>query len=214
MKNQQKSFLNLSRSIAIAAFVFVIAISQNVVLGQHDHSKVGITKNGHSKMEPKKNEQSTAIPSIKVKHSLSVTAILDNYLTLKNALVENNSKNAASSGKKLFKSLRKFNLSSQAASKHKELQDILDDAKEHAEHIGNNSGKIDHQREHFEILGTDIKDMIVITGSDRTLYQIYCPMFNNKKGGKWLNESKEVKNPLFGSKMLKCGNIIKEITVK
>jgi hypothetical protein len=94
------------------------------------------------------------------------------------------------------------------------LKDILDDAKENAEHISENGDKIDHQREHFEILGTDIKDLIVITGADRTLYQIYCPMFNNNKGGKWLNESNIVKNPLFGSKMSKCGSVTQVITVK
>jgi hypothetical protein len=30
-----------------------------------------------------------------------------------------------------------------------EYIDIIDDAKEHAEHIGDNGGKIDHQREHL-----------------------------------------------------------------
>ncbi|MFT4674108.1 MAG: hypothetical protein ACI9R6_001009, partial [Saprospiraceae bacterium] len=33
--------------------------------------------------------------------------------------------------------------------------------------------------------------------------------FNNT-GGYWLSNSKEIRNPYFGSKMLKCGRIDKE----
>jgi hypothetical protein len=181
---------------------------------QVDHSKMDHSMKGMPEMKSKMDDKTAAPTSIVVAHSLTVTSILDNYLALKNALAEDNSKKAANSGKLLFDALGKFNLSSQPAAKQKELKDILDDAKENAEHISENGDKIDHQREHFEILGTDIKDLIVITGADRTLYQIYCPMFNNNKGGKWLNESNIVKNPLFGNKMSKCGSVTQVITVK
>ena len=181
---------------------------------QRDHLSMGNSGNSHSNMAPKMKEEARVIPSIKVNHSLSVTSILDNYLALKDALVDDNSKKAAISGKMLLDALGKFDLSSQLAPKQKELEDILDDAKENAEHISVSGGKIDHQRERFEILGTDLKDLIVILGSDRTLYQIHCPMYNNNKGGNWLNESKEVKNPLLGAKMSKCGSVIQEITIK
>jgi hypothetical protein len=181
---------------------------------QMDHSKMDHSMKGMNEMKPKMADKSAAPASIVVAHSLTVTSILDNYLALKNALAEDNSKKAASSGKLLFGALGKFNLTSQQAAKQKELKDILDDAKENAEHISENGDKIDHQREHFEMLGTDIKDLIIITGADRTLYQIFCPMFDNNKGGKWLSESNIVKNPLLGSKMSKCGSVTQVITVK
>ncbi len=186
-----------------------LALVSWVANAQMDHSMKGMDN-----MKPKMADKSTISPSIKIEHSLSVSAILDNYLALKNALVEDNAKNAANSGKMLFDALGKFNFSSQAASKQKDLKDIVDDAKENAEHISKSGGDVDHQREHFEILSTDIKDLIIITGADRNLYQIYCPMFDNKKGGKWLSESNEIKNPLLGSKMLKCGSVVQEISVK
>ena len=181
---------------------------------QHDHSNMGSSGNSQSKMEPKMKEQARVIPSLKVNHSLLVTSILDNYLALKDALVDDNSKKAASSGRMLFEALGKFDLSGQPESKQKELKDILDDAKENAEHISENGDKMDHQREHLEILGSDLKDLIGITGSDRTLYQLFCPMYNNNKGGKWLSTSDKIKNPFYGSKMLKCGRVLVEITVK
>lgn len=97
---------------------------------------------------------------------------------------------------------------------NKELAEIIEDASEHAEHISENSRDIGHQREHFEILSKDIRDLVIITGSDRTLYQAFCPMYNNNKGGLWLSISKEVQNPYFGSKMMKCGSVQQEILVK
>ena len=139
------------------------------------------------------------------------TAILDNYLELKNALVADDTEKAASIGKHLFKVLGEFDRSSVADSEKQEVDDIIEDAREHAEHIAGNSGKMEHQREHFEIISMDVKDLIVITGTDRKLYQTFCPMYNNNKGAIWLSETKEIKNPYFGSKMLTCGEVQEEI---
>jgi len=181
---------------------------------QHDHSSMGNSGSSHSSMTPKMKEEPRVIPSLTVKHSMSVTSILDNYLALKDALVDDNGKKAASSGKLLFDALGKFDLSGQPAPKQKELKDILDDAKENAEHISENADKIEHQREHFELLGGDLKDLIVITGADRNLYQLFCPMYNNNKGGKWLSASDKVKNPFYGDEKMKCGRVLVKIEVK
>ena len=42
---------------------------------------------------------------------------------------------------------------------------------------------------------------------DLKLYLAFCPMAFNNEGGYWLQDSKEIKNPYFGSKMLSCGEI-------
>jgi hypothetical protein len=70
---------------------------------------------------------------------------------------------------------------------------------------------MEHQREHFGILSKDVIDMIAITGTDKKLYQDFCPMYNNKKGAQWLSITEEIKNPYFGSKMMNCGEIQKQI---
>jgi len=181
---------------------------------QHDHSKMGHSTEGHSEMDLKMANKSMVQSTVKVERSKSATAIIDNYLALKDALVTDNSKKAASSGKMLFDAFVKFDISTQPKSQQKELDEIIEDASEHAEHISENSGNIEHQREHFETLSTDIKDLVVITGGDRNLYQIFCPMYNNNKGGSWLSASSEIKNPFLGSKMMKCGSVTQEIVVK
>ncbi|MGD9993687.1 MAG: DUF3347 domain-containing protein [Salinivirgaceae bacterium] len=175
---------------------------------QHDHSKMSHSENKNSEMM----DNSSLSSSIKVGFSRSVTSIVDNYLALKNALIEDNSKKAADSGKMLYQAIVNFNSPEQSESQKNEIKDILEDAKEHAEHISENRNDIGHQREHFEILSKDIKDLVLITGADRTLYQIFCPMYN--KGAIWLSESNEIRNPFFGSKMMKCGEVQQKITVK
>jgi len=181
---------------------------------QHEHAKMNHTENGRSKMQSNMADKSAVLSPVKVERSEAVTVIITNYLALKDALVVDNSGKAADYGKLLFDAFKKFDISTQSKAHQKELTDIIEDAGEHAEHISKNSGNIEHQREHFETLSTDLKDLIVITGSDRNLYQVYCPMYNNREGAAWLSSSEVIKNPYLGSKMVKCGNVTQEITVK
>lgn len=134
-------------------------------------------------------------------------AVLADYFVLKDALVGDDTKKAAEASTKLVASFKAFNIASYNKDEQKELADIIEDASEHAEHI--TKSPIDHQREHFKTLSKDIIDMIAITGTKNTLYQQFCPMY--EKGSNWLSTSNEVRNPYYGSKMLKCGKVQKEI---
>jgi hypothetical protein len=134
-------------------------------------------------------------------------AILADYFMLKDALVADDSKKAAQTGAALVLSLKAFNKLSYTADEQKELTDIIEDATEHAEHIA--KSPLGHQREHFKTLSKDILDLVAITGTKNTLYQQFCPMYD--KGSAWLSMSNEVRNPYYGSKMLKCGKVQKSI---
>ena len=83
--------------------------------------------------------------------------------------------------------------------------------KEHAKHISDNAGKIDHQREHFALISKDIIDLIEQAGTSKKLYQDFCPMANDGKGAIWISETKEIKNPFYGSQMLTCGSLKKTL---
>lgn len=146
-----------------------------------------------------------------IRKSDATSAVLDNYLTMKDALVADNSAQAATSGKAMVKAFASFDKSSLDAKQQSSYDEIVEDAREHAEHIGENSGKIDHQREHFDLLSKDMMDLVSVVGSDRTLYMDHCPMYNDNKGADWLSVSKEIKNPYYGGKMLKCGSMKNEI---
>ena len=142
--------------------------------------------------------------------NFSIEPIVKDYLVLKNALVADNDKAAANAGKQLFATLSKVDMKTIAANKHKEIMDIFENAKENAEHIGDNAGKIDHQREHLASLSKDVSDLIALFGTTQKLYQNYCPMYNDGKGAVWISEAKAIKNPYYGGKMLTCGSVKKE----
>ncbi len=141
----------------------------------------------------------------------TLTSILDSYLQLKNALVSDNSREAASAGQQMLGAFNDFDKSSLTESQKKPFLDIAEDAVEHAKHIVKNGNDIHHQREHFEIISNDINDLITLLGTDKQLYRDFCPMFNDGKGAIWLSETKEIRNPFLGSKSPACGVIQKEI---
>ena len=143
--------------------------------------------------------------------TFSTSEIISDYLKVKNALTKDDSKGAANSAKALYATFNKVNSGTIDSKLKKEYIEIADDAKEHAEHIGDNAGKIDHQREHFVMLSKDINDLIATFGTKQKLYQDFCPMANNGKGAIWISETKEIKNPFYGSQMLTCGSLKKTL---
>ncbi|WP_140487154.1 DUF3347 domain-containing protein [Flavobacterium sp. GSA192] len=140
----------------------------------------------------------------------SINEVVANYLKLKNNLVNDNSKEAANSGNALVTTIGKVDMNSISKEQMKDYMDIADDAKEHAEHIVSNGGDIAHQREHFVMLSKDVNDLIQLFGTNQKLYQDFCPMADDNKGAIWISETKEIKNPYFGSQMATCGSIKKE----
>lgn len=139
-----------------------------------------------------------------------IQQVMQGYLPLKNALTQDDSKKASDAAKNLFSVLNKIDISKTHVKNNSELRDILESASENAEHIGENTDDIVHQREHLLSLSNDITDLIGEVGiGGLKLYQDFCPMYNNGKGGTWISETKEIVNPYEGSKMLNCGSVKK-----
>ena len=141
----------------------------------------------------------------------SMKEMVTQYLQMKNALANDNGKEAASAGNAFVESMGKMDKNSLSGEKKKKWDNLSDDAKEMAEHIGKNGDKIEHQREHFDMLSTDMYDMVKTFGAGQTLYKDFCPMYNNNKGATWLSEIKEIKNPYMGKKQPTCGSLKEEI---
>ena len=217
---------NIFFSIIALATVLTIAVSCNQSSNKNsdqltkDSTAVSETQNLASATQ---NDTATTRASIdttakkseeqevkEVAQNFSTASIVKDYLALKNALVADNDKAAASAGKQLFSTLKNVDMKAIPATKHKQYMEIAENAKENAEHIGDNAGKIDHQREHLASLSKDVSDLIALFGTTKKLYQDYCPMYNDGKGAVWISEAKEIKNPYYGSQMLTCGSIKKE----
>jgi hypothetical protein len=144
-------------------------------------------------------------------NTFSIKVIISQYLQIKNGLANDNGRDAAGAGKAFVESIGKIDKTSLTAEKKKIWEDISDDAKEMAEHIGENPDKLEHQREHFELLSKDMYDLVKAFSSDQVLYKVFDPMYNNGEGAFWLSETKEIKNPYMGKAMSNSGSIQEEI---
>ncbi len=196
--------------------IFLIAISASTACTNQAKNE----EQGFNEMKTEQNdtdskmEKTQADSSITVPKSDAVSHILDTYLALKDALVSDQWDNAAEAGEKLMGNLDDFDINANANGKMQEVKNIIEDAKENAEHISENADKPEHLREHLELLSADIKDLVAITGSDRPLYEDFCPMYNDGEGAAWISATKEIQNPYYGTKMEKCGRVQTEIQVK
>jgi len=148
------------------------------------------------------------------KNAATTNDIVSSYLKLKNALTNDNAKDAASAANEITETIAKVDEALLTPEQKKIYDDAKDDIKEHSEHIGSNGSNIEHQREHFDLLSKDMIDLVKVSGSSQTLYRDFCPMYNDKKGAFWLSETKEIKNPYYGKKMLKCGEVKEDIKPK
>ncbi|MEO6731935.1 MAG: DUF3347 domain-containing protein [Ferruginibacter sp.] len=170
--------------------------------------------NSTAKEETKTSDTATTsapASNITNQQAPSVDEAVTAYLHLKNALTSDNGKEAAEAGKHLHEAMQKLDNASFADNQKKVYADVIEDIKEHAEHISTNGEKIAHQREHFDMLSKDMYDLVKSVKPSQTLYKDHCPMYNDKKGAIWLSEMKEIKNPYYGKEMLTCGKQQEEV---
>ena len=200
----------MKKSIYVLAFAMLFFTACKNDKKQVESNEIMETTNEHhndeNNMMDNSSEDATKVAT--TQNNSSTSEIIDSYLQIKNGLAEDNSKKAAEGGKMMLTAFSNFDMNKLSESQHEEYMEILEDAKEHAGHISDSP--IDHQREHFENLSTDLNDLITLVGTNKTLYVTFCPMYN-KKGATWLSETKTIKNPYFGSKMPTCGEVQKQI---
>ena len=122
----------------------------------------------------------------------------NNYLQLKDALVASKADAAKDAAMKL-----KTSLGSIKENNSDRYRDAMNEAAKIV-----SASTIEDIRKTFSSLSTEIATIVkggqLLKGM---LYLEYCPMANNNRGAYWLSNEKEIKNPYFGDKMLKCGSV-------
>ncbi len=200
-----KNLRILTVTLAIASVIFTTTSCKDNKKEQNnvseDHSEMNNdNSDGHHDEEKKEIAMSG-------NQDGNAESVLKDYFSLKDALVSDDNEKAKGLGTTLAKSFGNLDTSKYSDNQKTELKEIIEDATEHAEHISESD--IKHQREHFKILSKDITDMVAITGTATKLYEQFCPMYDG--GTAWLSTKEEVRNPYYGSQMLKCGKVQREI---
>lgn len=137
----------------------------------------------------------------------SIKEIVDHYLHIKNALADDNAREAAKGGKAMGNAIKKLDKSLLTADQKTAYDRNEEEMKEHAEHIAENADKISHQRSHFVMMSEVVYDLVRNFGAGRPLYHDHCPMARDNKGAMWISETKEIRNPYFGAEMPACGTV-------
>lgn len=152
---------------------------------------------GNSQSKSQETEEKAAT---KATNQEPAQKILSAYLNVKDALVETDGEAASESAGTLVAALNKME------------GELIDKIRFDAEHIAETK-EASHQRDHFNTLSDNIYQWVKANGTNEaTLYRQYCPMAFNNQGAFWLSSSKEILNPYFGDRMLRCGSVKETIT--
>jgi hypothetical protein len=132
-----------------------------------------------------------------------IGASLTSYYTLKDALVDSDAAKASVEADELAKTFDAVDATKMTAAQKTlwgKLEKLL---RLDAKHIKDNK-ETEHQREHFAKLSNNMYALVFKFKANETeAYLQYCPM----KKSSWLSNSKDVRNPYYGNKMLDCGSV-------
>lgn len=135
-----------------------------------------------------------------------VSAVYTAYFSLKDALISNNAKSAASAAKTLYEETNSVKMESLKGTQHTAWMKYFTELSYNAEHI-KGTPEIEHQREQFSKLSTAMYEVMKAINPGYPVYFDHCPMYNKGKGADWLSKEEKIKNPYYGSQMLTCGSV-------
>jgi len=133
------------------------------------------------------------------------------YLKWKDALTNDDFEEAQNMATNMKSVLDKINMSLFKGDAHNAWMDYQGKLSNSLEHVEHFSG-IEQLRKAFQTVSATMIEMTnTFTPLGETIYVQHCPMADNNKGADWLSREKEIRNPYFGSSMLTCGEVTKEI---
>ena len=143
---------------------------------------------------------------VKQTNTITFQTVLNDYISLKNAMVKSNASNAKQEAEKLLKHLEEIDMASMETKVHNQFMQEQAKLTKQAKSIAS-SNNLDKQRTFFTSLSVSMYAVIKVSKPSNTIYYQHCPMYNEGKGANWLSMEKEIKNPYYGTQMLNCGNV-------
>ena len=162
-----------------AVLMMALAFVTFGALAQHDHAGHGKQSDGQQ-MDPMFKDE-------------AMSKAYGHYIHPKEALVASHPDEAKGAADKLQKSLASLGNTKSAQAEAGKVA---------------SASILDEQRKAFAVLSNEMTTLVkASTLSMGEIYLEYCPMANGNTGAFWLSNEKEIKNPYFGDKMLKCGSV-------
>lgn len=150
------------------------------------------------------NRSSTQQVEVSSAFSEQLTAVVESYFLIKNNLVKDQMPTNAV--QTLTQALAK--VSTDGTGKDNAKWEKIKSGLTEATAKIKASKDIASARTHFSSLSTQvIKLTETYKLNTAVVYKDYCPMAFDNKGGYWLSETEDIKNPYFGASMLTCGEV-------
>lgn len=176
--------------LAIVAILGLVSCNTNTKKEGETIKETPLEQVGHTTNEAK-------YEVTELSYATSTKEILDAYFDLKEALQEDDAVEAQTAAADLLADLGTFTTTDEA------VKTLIEKMKVEVEAMATED--IILQRAHFEPFSHQTKELLQKVGSDRIVFEQYCPMYKDNTGGMWLSEEEALTNPLFGAMMLRCG---------
>ncbi len=166
--------------ISIAAILLLVSLTNAQEKGKmnHDHSKMNIGEMKDMQMSPEFND-------------VNIAAAYEHYIHIKTALVGSDNNEAKKGATMLSETLKKVKGSESASKASKNIENAED---------------LKSQRITFSELSDAMAVLVKGNLKSGMIYKDFCPMALDG-GAYWLSSEKNILNPYFGDKMLKCGTV-------
>lgn len=161
----------------------------------------------HSATEEVPAEASAPQFQVDATFQQQLSGVFTSYVSLKDAFVATNTTQVKEAAAKVQESLSKTDMMLLTGVAHNDWMTYSGGLEASLKEI-QASEDIEAQRTSFSKLSDNMYKSIKAYGlGGATAYYEYCPMAFNNTGGYWLSDVAEIRNPYFGSKMLKCGSV-------
>lgn len=137
-------------------------------------------------------------------------SIFQQYLPVKNALVETDAKAAQGKAEALMESIVSVDMSLVNGSAHEQWMKDLKALTDATQTILQTSD-VEKIRIALSPLSDQLYNTLTKFGVKTGGFRQFCPMAFDFKGAFWLSDSDEVFNPYFGDEMLHCGSVEEEL---
>ncbi|HMO39093.1 MAG TPA: efflux RND transporter periplasmic adaptor subunit [Saprospiraceae bacterium] len=140
-----------------------------------------------------------------------IARVVEHYLQLKDALVQSDAAVAKGYATNLAAAIGRTpanDFQSEAQEYWLAVAPLLSDLANKMIQAGELAG----MRQYFTPFSDRMSNLIKVFGPlDVPVFVQFCPMANSNKGGYWLSQQQEIRNPYYGDEMLTCGKVVAEI---
>ncbi|WP_108869209.1 DUF3347 domain-containing protein [Aquimarina aquimarini] len=176
--------------------ILIATIIFTTISCKQGNTTIDNEKEQHSEIKndsemPNKNQETEVVKNVKFNNA-TADAIFQHYIHIKTALV-NTDVNEAKQGADMLAEATENTVLKKVA---KTISDNVD---------------VEKQRIAFVDLTARVEKILKGNVSSGEIYKQYCPMAFDNTGAYWLSKEKEIRNPYFGDRMLKCGSITETI---